>query len=188
MINIHHPAKKYKTVEALKGVTLDVAEGELFAYLGPNGSGKTTTIRILTGLARPTSGDATLHGFHILREPLEARRQCGLVPQTLNLDNELTVLENLDIHGRLFNMPRRERQARIDEMLLILPDFVFPKCRHKLAQKYSLEFCLLLRWVALARRRRLTRGLKSPAFRRLLFQSAVQSADLNSTSFHLAVV
>jgi len=117
MINIHQLTKKYKTVEALKGVTLDVAEGELFAYLGPNGSGKTTTIRILTGLARPTSGDATLHGFHILRESLEARRQCGLVPQTLNLDNELTVLENLDIHGRLFNMPRRERQARIDEML-----------------------------------------------------------------------
>src|SRR5512146_1506044 len=99
MIRIENLTKNYKTIQALKGVNLHVKEGELFAYLGPNGSGKTTTIKILTSLARPTSGDAYLHGFHIERETLAAKRQCGLVPQTINLDHELTVFENLDIQG-----------------------------------------------------------------------------------------
>jgi ABC-2 type transport system ATP-binding protein len=117
MIRIEKLTKNYKNVAALKGIDLEVEAGELFAYLGPNGSGKTTTIRILTGLAKRTSGDATLHGFHIERDTLQAKRQCGLVPQTINLDHELTVFENLDLHGRLFNMNRRERAARIDELL-----------------------------------------------------------------------
>lgn len=117
MIRMERLRKHYKDLQALRDVNLHVGEGELFAYLGPNGSGKTTTIKILTGLARPTSGDAYLHGFHIQRDSLQAKRQCGLVPQTINLDHELTVQENLEIHGRLFHMPRRERRARIDEML-----------------------------------------------------------------------
>lgn len=117
MIEIRKLTKHFKSVKALRGIDLHVAEGELFAYLGPNGSGKTTTIRILTGLARPTSGEAYLHGFHIERDTLQAKRQCGLVPQTVNLDHELTVYENLDIHGKLFHMKRKERMARIDELL-----------------------------------------------------------------------
>jgi len=117
MIRIQKLTKNYKNVAALKGIDLEVEAGELFAYLGPNGSGKTTTIRILTGLAKRTSGDATLHGFHIERDTLQAKRQCGLVPQTINLDHELTVFENLDLHGRLFDMNRRERSARIEELL-----------------------------------------------------------------------
>ncbi len=117
MIRIENLTKNYKALQALKGVDLHVPAGELFAYLGPNGSGKTTTIKILTGLARRDSGDAYLHGFHIQRDMLQAKRQCGLVPQTINLDRELTVHHNLDIHGRLFHMPRKERAARIDELL-----------------------------------------------------------------------
>ncbi|NSW85473.1 MAG: ABC transporter ATP-binding protein [Syntrophobacteraceae bacterium] len=117
MIRIENLTKNYKTVQALKGVNLHVAAGELFAYLGPNGSGKTTTIKILTGLAYPTSGDAYLNGFHITRQSLDAKRQCGLVPQTINLDHELTVYENLNIHGKLFHMPRQERKSRILELL-----------------------------------------------------------------------
>lgn len=117
MIRIENLKKNYRSVQALKGVNLEVGAGELFAYLGPNGSGKTTTIRILTGLARATSGDAYLHGFHIERETLQAKRQCGLVPQTLNLDHELTVYENMDIHGRLFQMDRKQRVTRIGELL-----------------------------------------------------------------------
>jgi len=117
MIRIENLAKKYKQIEALKGVSLQVGRGELFAYLGPNGSGKTTTIKILTGLAVPSSGDAWLHGFHIDRESLQAKRQCGLVPQNINLDHELTVRENLDLHGKLFQMPKKERKARISELM-----------------------------------------------------------------------
>jgi ABC-2 type transport system ATP-binding protein len=117
MIRIENLAKNYRTIQALKGVNLRVKEGELFAYLGPNGSGKTTTIKILTGLAYPSSGDAYVHGYHVVKETLEAKRQCGLVPQTFNLDHELSVYENLDIHGRLFHMAAGERAARIDELL-----------------------------------------------------------------------
>lgn len=117
MIRIENLKKNYKKVQALKGINLHVPEGELFAYLGPNGSGKTTTIRILTGLSRPTAGDAYLHGFHIERDTLQAKRQVGLVPQTMNLDHELTVFENLEIHGKLFHMGRSERRSRIDELL-----------------------------------------------------------------------
>ena len=117
MIWIERLRKHYKSLEALRDVSLHVGEGELFAYLGPNGSGKTTTIKILTGLAKPTSGDAYLHGYHIERETLQAKRQCGLVPQTINLDHELTVQENLEIHGKLFHMSRGERRAKIDELM-----------------------------------------------------------------------
>lgn len=117
MIKVENLTKYYKAIHALNGINLDIGAGELFAYLGPNGSGKTTTIRILTGLAKASSGDAFIHGFHTERETLQAKRQCGLVPQAINLDHELTVWENLDVHGRLFHMPRDERAKRIDELL-----------------------------------------------------------------------
>jgi ABC-2 type transport system ATP-binding protein len=117
MIHLEKLHKHYKSVHALDGIDLSIPEGELFAYLGPNGSGKTTTIRILTGLSRPTSGDAFVRGFHIERETLQAKRQCGLVPQTINLDHELTLYENMDIHGRLFGMAAWDRRRRIDELL-----------------------------------------------------------------------
>ena len=117
MIRIENLTKKFKQLEALKGISLHVKQGELFAYLGPNGSGKTTTIKILTGLAVPSSGNAWLHGFHIEDESLQAKRQCGLVPQNINLDHELTVGENLHMHGKLFQMPASERRERIAELL-----------------------------------------------------------------------
>ncbi len=117
MIRIEGLVKKYGSKYALRGIDLEVKEGELFAYLGPNGAGKTTTIRILTGLTRPTSGSAWLNGYHIEGEGLNAKRQCGLVPQTINLDSELTVFENLNLHGMLFHMPYKDRRQRIDELL-----------------------------------------------------------------------
>jgi ABC-2 type transport system ATP-binding protein len=94
-----------------------VPEGELFAYLGPNGAGKTTTIRILTGLTQLTGGTALLNAHDIRTWSRAAKRQCGLVPQQINLDGELTVRENLDIHGRLFAMPATKRKQRIAGLL-----------------------------------------------------------------------
>ncbi len=117
VIRIENIAKRYARAEALKGVSLDVAQGEIFAYLGPNGAGKTTTIRILTGLTRLSGGTAVLGGHDIQAEPLQAKRQCGLVPQAVNLDNELSVRENLDIHGRLFGLPGRARRERMAALL-----------------------------------------------------------------------
>ncbi|NLZ17638.1 MAG: ABC transporter ATP-binding protein [Desulfobulbaceae bacterium] len=117
MIRLEGLSKSYGTVQAVRGIDLQVQAGELFAFLGPNGAGKSTTIRMLTGLTRLGGGNAWLNGYNIRRDALAAKRQCGLVAQQSNLDNELTVSENLDIHGRLFAMPARERRERIAELL-----------------------------------------------------------------------
>ncbi len=117
MIRIENLKKRYKKIDALNSVSLHVKAGELFAYLGPNGAGKTTTIQILTGLTALTSGDAWLNGFHIEKQSIKAKTQCGIVPQSINLDQELSVFENLDIHGRLFHMRKKDRVSKIDTML-----------------------------------------------------------------------
>lgn len=117
MIVVRDLEKKYGRNTALDGVSLEVQSGELFAYLGPNGAGKTTTIRILTGLTRPGGGQARLAGFDIGHQAQEARKQCGVAGQTVNLDSELSVAQNLDIHGRLFGMSRIDRRTRAGELL-----------------------------------------------------------------------
>jgi ABC-2 type transport system ATP-binding protein len=117
MIRVENLSKSYKNIHALKGVNFRVPEGELFAYLGPNGAGKTTTIRILTGLTRRTAGNAWLNDFHIEKQGLRAKGEFGMVMQSINLDQELTTFENLDIHGRLFHMVAEERRKKIDELL-----------------------------------------------------------------------
>lgn len=117
MIIVTDLSKRYRTVHALKDVNLHVKPGELFAYLGPNGAGKSTTIRILTGLTQPTAGTVTLNGFDLKNSSIKSRQQCGLVPQSINLDQELSVYENLTIHGLLFRMTREERDNKIDELL-----------------------------------------------------------------------
>ena len=109
--------KSFGKTEALKGVDLSLQQGELFGYLGPNGAGKSTTIRILTGLTVKSGGSASLGGYDITKQALQAKRQFGVVHQYINLDMELTVFENLDLHGRLFGMEKKKRQQRIDELL-----------------------------------------------------------------------
>lgn len=117
MIRIERLVKKYKDVQVLHEVDLHVHSGELFAYLGPNGAGKTTTIKILTGQTRPDSGSARLNGFCIQKQSLSAKQQFGLVPQSINLDRELTVCENLFLHGLLYNMSRASINKRTEELL-----------------------------------------------------------------------
>lgn len=112
--------KDYGGVTALDGVSFTVPPGELFAYLGPNGAGKSTTIRILTGLTRKSGGRAVLGGADIDAEPIAAKRRCGVVMQHLNLDGDLSLAENMDIHGRLFGMDAADRRARTAELLEVV--------------------------------------------------------------------
>jgi ABC-2 type transport system ATP-binding protein len=107
--------KQYQDLVALDGLSLQVPSGEIFGLLGPNGAGKTTTIKILTTLARPSRGSARVHGFDVVRQPLEVKKLIGVCPQEINLDRELTAFENLWIYGKLHRMP--DLSARIAELL-----------------------------------------------------------------------
>jgi ABC-2 type transport system ATP-binding protein len=117
-LHIEDLVKRYPTgTEALRSVSLDIAEGEFFGLLGPNGAGKSTLIHCTTGLAQPTSGSIEVFGHDAIDHYGDARAAVGLAPQDLNLDHFLTLQETLEYHGGYFGMPRRDRRERIAELL-----------------------------------------------------------------------
>ncbi|MFZ2088015.1 MAG: ATP-binding cassette domain-containing protein, partial [Desulfobaccales bacterium] len=115
MITSEHVSKHYQDIVALEDVSLEIEAGEIFGLLGPNGAGKTTLIKILTGLGRPTRGQASIAGFDVVRQPLEVKKLIGVSPQEINLDKELTAYENLLIYGKLHRVP--DLMERIRELL-----------------------------------------------------------------------
>jgi ABC-2 type transport system ATP-binding protein len=102
-------------VEAVRGISLRVGQGEIFGLLGPNGAGKTTTLGILTTLVAPTSGAAAVGGFDVLSDPLQVRRSIGVVFQESVLDMEFTGWENLWLHARLWRVP--DARSRVESLL-----------------------------------------------------------------------
>ncbi len=117
-LHIEDLQKRYPNgVEALKGVSLDIEEGQFFGLLGPNGAGKSTLIHCATGLAQPTGGSIEIFGHDAIHDYADARQAVGLAPQELNLDWFLTVEESLDFHAGYFGMPARERRERTRELL-----------------------------------------------------------------------
>jgi ABC-2 type transport system ATP-binding protein len=117
-LHIEELVKRYPTgVEALRGVSLEIAEGELFGLLGPNGAGKSTLIHCTTGLAQPSSGVIEVFGHDATGDYGDARQAVGLAPQEPNLDWFLTVAETLDYHAGYFGMAKRERCRRTEELL-----------------------------------------------------------------------
>jgi ABC-2 type transport system ATP-binding protein len=117
-LDIKDLEKRYPTgVEALRGVSIAVEEGELFGLLGPNGAGKSTLIHCTTGLAQPTGGSIAVFGNDAIDNYAEARQAVGLAPQEANIDWFLTVEETLDYHAGYFGMPRKERRERTKELL-----------------------------------------------------------------------
>jgi ABC-2 type transport system ATP-binding protein len=119
MIHVQNLVKTFGTVNAVNGVSFDVARGEIFAFLGPNGAGKTTTIQMLTTLLTPTSGAITLDGLDPRQHPHDVRRRFGIVFQDPSLDGELTAYENMEFHGVLYGVPRRARVERIERLLTL---------------------------------------------------------------------
>lgn len=117
MIEVRDLTKSYNGREALKGVSFNAESGELFGLLGPNGAGKTTLIRLLCGNAKPGSGAASLCGLDVFAHPVEVKAMTGVVHQSNSLDNELTVWENLEVHGLMHKMRRSDRRDRIQEVM-----------------------------------------------------------------------
>ncbi len=110
--------KSFKTTEAVKGVDLSIHRGEIFGLLGPDGAGKSTTIRLLCGLLTPTAGSATVLGFDVMRQKDRINSRIGYVSEGFPLYETMTVKENLDFFARLRQVPREEAAARQEELLV----------------------------------------------------------------------
>jgi len=117
VLEIKNLTRRFGAFRAVDALTLSVNAGEVFGLLGSNGAGKTTTIKMLTTLLPPSSGEAQVAGFSITTQPVDVRRAIGYVPQSVSVDGSLTGYENLLIFAKLYDVPRREREARIKEAL-----------------------------------------------------------------------
>jgi len=116
-IEVSNLTKRYGDLIAVDHINFNVRKGEVFGFLGPNGAGKTTTIRMLTGISTPAEGTATISGFDIRRQPIEAKEQMGIVPDISNVYNELSAWDNLTFTGKLYDMPKEFRESRAEELL-----------------------------------------------------------------------
>ena len=117
MIKIEKLVKNFGEMTAVNNLSLQVVKGEAFGLLGPNGAGKTTLIRILTMLAKASSGQIQVAGHDLQSQPLAIKKVIGIVPQHFNLDTDLTCAENLVLHAKLHHLPESEYRYRIKELL-----------------------------------------------------------------------
>jgi ABC-2 type transport system ATP-binding protein len=126
--------KCFGSFTAVDHVNLSVGHREIFGLIGPNGAGKSTLIKMLTTLLPPTSGSACVAGFDLARQPSKVRSHIGYVPQLLSADGSLTGRENLLLSARLYLIPRKIRQARIEAALSMMN---LDDCADRLVQAYS---------------------------------------------------
>lgn len=117
ILEVHNLVKQYGDFKAVKGISFDIQDGEIFSLLGPNGAGKTTTISMLSTLYAPTSGDATIAGYSIVRNPMMVKQEIGMVPQEIALYEDLTARENLIFWGQMYGLSGRSLASRVDEVL-----------------------------------------------------------------------
>ncbi len=120
IIEVQDLTKTFGDFVAVKDVTFSVEEGGIFAFLGPNGAGKSTTIKMLTTLLHPTTGSIRINGHDPVADPDLVRRSFGIVFQDPSLDEDLTALENLELHGALYGVPRATLESRITELLALV--------------------------------------------------------------------
>src|ERR1700748_863142 len=114
-IDVHGLTKRFGRKVAVNGVDIQVPAGQVWGFLGPNGSGKTTTIRMLCGLLRPDDGSGNCIGYDVRHEPEAIKSQVGYMKQRFSFWEDLSIRENLDFVARMYELP--DRRARVDAML-----------------------------------------------------------------------
>lgn len=122
MVQVHDLAKSFKRQNgesffAVKGVNFTISKGEIFSLLGPNGAGKTTTISMISGLLKPTRGDATIGGFSITKQAIAAKKLLGVIPQEIALYLALSARQNLEFFGKMYGLGGAELRKRVDEVV-----------------------------------------------------------------------
>jgi ABC-2 type transport system ATP-binding protein len=134
VIRTEHLSRQYGPKVALSDLNLRVDPGEILGFLGPNGAGKSTTVKILTGMIRPTSGRASVAGYDIVDQPLEAKKRIGYVPETAALYDGLTAAEYLDLVSALHHLDRKTAATRSGELLEL---FGLASERHQRLSEFS---------------------------------------------------
>jgi len=154
VVQTHELTKKYGRFVALDQLTMSVGRGQILGFIGPNGAGKTTTIKILVGLARPTSGSATVAGVDCVADPRRVKRLIGYMPDTFGSYDNMRTREYLDFFGAAFAIPRKARAKRIDEVLELagastFKDLYVESLSHGMKQRVAIARTLLHDPVAL---------------------------------------
>src|SRR5262245_8868551 len=134
MIETEKLSRSYASKQALIDLDLRVGPGEIVGFLGPNGAGKSTTVKILTGLIRPTSGRARVAGFDVVEQPLEVKKRIGYVPETAALYDTLTAAEYLELVACLHHLDAKSATARRLELLEL---FGLSDVQHQRMTEYS---------------------------------------------------
>ncbi|MCB0632471.1 MAG: ABC transporter ATP-binding protein [Saprospiraceae bacterium] len=116
-IEVRNLTKRFGQFTAVNAISFSVEKGEIFGFLGANGAGKTTAMRMLTGLSHPTSGEAKVAGFDVKTQPEEIKRHIGYMSQKFSLYEDLTVGENIWFFGNIYGLSRKEIKARTDQLL-----------------------------------------------------------------------
>ena len=119
-ISVHNLTRRFGDFTAVDSISFDVAPGEVFGFLGANGAGKTTAIKMLIGLLAPTAGDARVAGLDVVKEIEEVRRRIGYMSQRFSLYEDLTVLENIALYGGIYGLTNAEIRTRSSSMLTSL--------------------------------------------------------------------
>lgn len=119
-ISVSELSKNYGALKAVDSVSFSIEKGTIFGLLGPNGAGKTTLISMLVTMRKPSAGKATVNGFDVAKQPDSVRKSIGIVFQDPSLDEELTAMENLEIHAALYGVPKEQSRGRIEELIKIV--------------------------------------------------------------------
>ena len=120
MIHVSNLRKSFGTIEALKGISFNIQQGECYGLLGPNGAGKTTTISIMSTLVKQSEGRVSIAGNDLKKTPLGCKKNIGVVTQEIALYNELSAYDNLLFWGGLYDVQKSELKLRIDKTLKLL--------------------------------------------------------------------